>query len=103
MNVLLFDSSINFTINKFFEYLFQAILRLSGNSLKVECDYWYGKILDAEQKDYDLKCIKAEKRLALVEEELAKQSKELAETNKKLIQLEQEQSNPVPKHIRGKY
>ena len=66
--------------------------------------------MDAEQIDDGLKCINAEKRLALVEEELAEQSKksaeqskELAETNKKLIELEQEQSNPVPKHIRGKY
>jgi hypothetical protein len=52
--------------------------------------------LDAEQRDDGLKCIKDEKRLALVEEELAEQSKELAE-------LKQEQSNPVPKTIRGKY
>ena len=59
--------------------------------------------MDAEQRDDGLKCIKDEKRLALVEEELAEQSKELAETNKKLIELKQEQSNPVPKHIRGKY
>jgi septal ring factor EnvC (AmiA/AmiB activator) len=66
--------------------------------------------LDAEQRDDGLKCIKDEKRLALVEEELeeeskklAEQSKKLAETNKKLIELEQEQSNPVPKNIRGKY
>jgi len=71
--------------------------------LKVECDDWYGRNLDAEQRDDGLKCIKDEKRLALVEEELAEQSKELAETNKKLIELEQEQSNPVPKNIRGKY
>ena len=66
--------------------------------------------MDAEQRDDGLKCIKDEKRLALVEEELeeqskelAEQSKKLAETNKKLIELEQEQSNPVPKNIRGKY
>jgi uncharacterized coiled-coil protein SlyX len=59
--------------------------------------------LDAEQRDDGLKCIKDEKRLALVEEELAEQSKKLAETNKKLIELEQELSNPVPKNIRGKY
>ena len=52
--------------------------------------------MDTEQRDDGLKCIKAEKRLALLEEELAEQSKELAE-------LKQEQSNPVPKHIRGKY
>ena len=52
--------------------------------------------MDAEQRDDGLKCIKDEKRLALVEEELAEQSKELAE-------LKQEQSNPVPKTIRGKY
>ena len=96
----------HFTINN----LFKAILRLGGNSLKVECDGWYGRNLDAEQRDDGLKCIKDEKRLALVEEELeeqskklAEQSKKLAETNKKLIELEQEQSNPVPKNIRGKY
>jgi hypothetical protein len=93
--------------------------------LKVECDDWYGRNLDAEQRDDGLKCIKDEKRLALVEEELAEQSKELAgtkkkqieleqeqrkelaETNKKLIELkqelEQEQSKSVPKNIRGKY
>ena len=78
--------------------------------MKVECDDWYGRNLDAEQRDDGLKCIKDEKRLALVEEELAEQSKELAEqskklaeTNKKLKELEQEQSNPVPKNIRGKY
>ena len=76
--------------------LFKAILRLGGNSLKVECDDWYGRNLDAEQRDDGLKYIKAEKRLALLEEELAEQSKELAE-------LKQEQSNPVPKTIRGKY
>jgi hypothetical protein len=65
--------------------LFKAILRLGGNSLKVECDDWYGRNLDAEQRDDGLKCIEAEKRLALLEEELA-------ETNKKLIELEQEQT-----------
>ena len=64
--------------------------------MKVECDDWYGRNLDAEQRDDCLKCIKDGKRLALVEEELAEQSKELAE-------LKQEQSNPVPKNIRGKY
>ena len=89
----------HFTINN----LFKAILRLGGNSLKVECDGWYGRNLDAEQRDDGLKCIKDEKRLALVEEELEEESKKLAETNKKLIELEQEQSNPVPKNIRGKY
>ena len=105
--------------------LFKATVRLGGNSLKVECDDWYGRNLDAEQRDDGLKCIKDEKRLALVEEELAEQSKELAETkkkqieleqeqrkelaetNKKLIELkqelEQEQSKSVPKKIRGKY
>jgi hypothetical protein len=57
--------------------------------LKVECDDWYGRNLDAEQRDDGLKCIKDEKRLALLEEELA--------------ELKQEQSNPVPKNIRGKY
>jgi septal ring factor EnvC (AmiA/AmiB activator) len=92
--------------------------------LKVECDDWYGRNLDAKQREDSLKCINADKRLALVEEELqeqskelaeqskelagqskelAEQSKELAETNKKLIELKQEQSNPVPKNIRGKY
>ena len=83
---------------------------LHPNSLKVECDDWYGRNLDAEQRDDGLKCIKDEKRLALVEEELeeqskklAEQSKELAETNKKLIELKQEQSNPVPKHIRESF
>ena len=64
--------------------------------MKVECDDWYGRNLDTEQIDDGLKWINAEKRLALVEEELAEQSKELAE-------LKQEQSNPVPKNIRGKY
>ena len=62
--------------------------------MKVECDDWYGRNLDAEQRDGGLKCIKDEKRLALVEEELT-------EMNKKQIELEQEQSNP--KNIRGKY
>jgi septal ring factor EnvC (AmiA/AmiB activator) len=76
--------------------------------LKVECDDWYGRNLDAEQKDDCLKCIKDEKRLALVEEELeeqskklAEQSKELAETNKKLIELKQEQSNLIKGYIRS--
>jgi uncharacterized coiled-coil protein SlyX len=55
--------------------------------------------LDAEQRDDGLKCIKDEKRLALVEEELAEQSKKLAETNKKLIELEQEQSTPEETHV----
>ena len=78
--------------------------------MKVECDDWYGRNLDAEQRDDGLKCIEAEKRLALLEEELAEQSKELAEQskelaeqNKELAELKQEQSNPVPKNIRGKY
>jgi cytoplasmic iron level regulating protein YaaA (DUF328/UPF0246 family) len=86
--------------------------------LKVECDDWYGRNLNAAQRDDGLKCIKDEKRLALVEEELQKQSKELAEQskelkqeqrnklaemNKKLIESEQEQSNPVHKNSRGKY
>ena len=82
--------------------------------MKVECDDWYGRNFDAEQRDDGLKCIEAEKRLALVEEELAEQSKELAELkqeqskklaeqSKELAELKQEQSNPVPKHIRGKY
>ena len=95
--------------------------------MKVECDDWYGRNLDAKEREDSLKCINAE-RLALVEEELqeqskklaetntklielkqeqskelGEQSKELAETNKKLIELKQEQSNPVPKNIRGKY
>jgi hypothetical protein len=34
--------------------------------LKVECDDWYGRNLDAEQRDDGLKCIKGEKGLALV-------------------------------------
>ena len=71
--------------------------------MKVECDDWYGRNLDAKEREDSLKCINADKRLALVEEELAEQSKELAETNTKLIELKQEQSNPVPKNIRGKY
>jgi hypothetical protein len=57
--------------------------------LKVECDDWYGRNLDAKQRDVNLELINVEKRLALVEEELA--------------ELKQEQSNPVPKSIRGKY
>jgi septal ring factor EnvC (AmiA/AmiB activator) len=78
--------------------------------LKVECDDWYGRNLNAKQRDDSLKCINAEKRLALVEEELqvqskelAAQSKELAEQSKELAELKEEQSNPVPKSIRGKY
>jgi hypothetical protein len=85
--------------------------------LKKECDDWYGRNLDAEQREDGLKCIKDEKRLALVEEELqeqskklaeqckksAEQSKELAEQSKELAELKQEQSNAVPKSIRGKY
>ena len=85
--------------------------------MKVECDDWYGRNLNAEQRDDGLKCIKVEKRLALVEEELQKQSKELAEQSKELaeqskksaeqskelIELKPEHSNPVPKNIRGKY
>ena len=63
--------------------------------MKVECDDWYGRNLDAKQRDDGLKSIKDE-ILALVREELA-------ETNKKMIQLELEQNNPVPKNIRGKY
>jgi DNA-binding transcriptional MerR regulator len=49
-----------------------------------------------KSETHGLKCIKAEKRLELLEEELT-------ETNKKLMQLEKEQSNPVPQNIRGKY
>ena len=92
--------------------------------MKEECDDWYGRNLDTEQIDDGLKWINAEKRLALVEEELqeqrkklaeqskelaeqckksAEQSKELAEQSKELAELKQEQSNPVPKSIRGKY
>ena len=73
--------------------------------MKVECDDWYGRNLDAKEREDSLKCINVE-RLALVEEELqeqskelaeqrkelAEQSKELAETNTKLIELKQEQS-----------
>ena len=87
-----------------------AIIRLGGNSLKEECDDWYGRNLEAEQRDDGLKHVKDEKRVALVEEELAEtkkklielekeKRKELAEMNKKLIELEQEQSNPVTKNI----
>jgi len=57
--------------------------------LKVECDDWYGRNFTAEQRDDDLKSIKDEKRLALLEKEFAK--------------FKQEQSNPVPKNMRGKY
>ena len=64
--------------------------------MKEECDDWYGINVDAQQRDDGLKCIKADKRLALAEEELA-------EMQKKLINLEQEQSNPVTKNISGKY
>ena len=85
--------------------------------MKVECDDWYGRNLNAEERDDGLKSIKEENRLALVEEELAEQSKklaeqskelaeqskELAEQSKELAELKQEQSNPVPKTIRGKY
>ena len=92
--------------------------------MKVECDDWYGRNLDAKEREDSLKCINADKRLALVEQglqeqskelaeqskelaekskELQEQSKELAETKTKLIELIQEQSNPVPKSIRGKY
>ena len=108
--------------------MFQAILRLGGNSFKVECDDWYGRDLDAKQRDDNLKYIKVEKRLSLVEEKLAEMNeklieseqaqskestelskesaelrKELAEMKQKFIELEQELSNPVPKNIRGKY
>ena len=114
MNVLLVDSSF---YNKYIlKYIFQAILRLGGNSLKVECDDWYGRHLNAEQRHDGLKCIKGEKRLVLVEEELAEQGKELAgqskelaeqskglaeqskglaETYKKPIELEQEKRNKL--------
>ena len=75
--------------------------------MKVECDDWYGRNLYAKQRDDGLKCIKDEKRLALVEEELAEQSKELAKQSKELAEqskeLKLEQSIPVPKIIRGKY
>ena len=64
--------------------------------MKEECDDWYGRNLDAEQRDDGLKHIKDEERVALIEEELA-------EPKKKLIKLEQEQSNPVTKNISGKY
>ena len=57
--------------------------------MKVECDDWYGRNLDAKERDDNLEFINGEKRLAFVEEELA--------------ELKQEQSNPVPKNIRGKY
>ena len=52
--------------------------------------------MDAKQRDDGLEHIKDEERVALAEEELA-------ETKKKLIELKQEQSNPVTKNISGKY
>jgi uncharacterized coiled-coil DUF342 family protein len=52
--------------------------------LKVECDDWYGRNLDAKEREDSLKCINADKRLALVEEGLQEQSKELAEQSKEL-------------------
>ena len=64
--------------------------------MKVECDDWYRRKLDSEERDDGLKWINAEKRLALVEEELHKQSEELKK-------LKKGQSNPVPKNIGGKY
>ena len=70
--------------------------------MKVECDDWYGRNLDTEQRDDGLKWINAEK-FALFEEELAEQSKKLAEQSKEIAELKQEQSNSVPKNIRGKY
>jgi hypothetical protein len=36
--------------------------------LKKECDDWYGRNLDAKEREDSLKCINADKRLALVEE-----------------------------------
>ena len=71
--------------------------------MKVECDDWYGRNLDAEQRDDGLKCIKDEKRLALVEEELVEQSKKVAEQSKELAETNKKLMNPVPKNIRGKY
>ena len=95
------DALVNDTdFESYWKDVTPAILRLGGNSLKVECDDWYGRNLDAEQRDDGLKCIETEKRLALLEEELAEQSKELAEQSKELAELKQEQSNPVPKNIR---
>ena len=77
--------------------------------MKEECDDWYGRNLDAKEREDSLKCINADTRLALIEEglqeqskelaeqrkELAEQSKELAETNTKLIDLKQEQSKEL--------
>ena len=64
--------------------------------MKVECDDWYDRNLGAKQRDYNLRCINADKRLALVEEELQEQSKELAEIkqeqSKELAEIKQEQS-----------
>ena len=71
--------------------------------MKKECDDWYGRNLDAKQRDDSLTCIYAETRLASVEEELQEQSKKSAEQSKEIAELKQEQSNPVPKSIRGKY
>ena len=96
--------------------------------MKVECDDWYDRNLGAKQRDYNLRCINADKRLALVEEELQEQIKELAEikqeqrkmmaetnkkltenrkaleeTNNKYMELEQEQSNLLTQYMWGKY
>ena len=71
--------------------------------MKKECDDWYGRNLDAKQRDDSLICINTETRLASVEEELQEQSKKSAEQCKEIAELKQEQSNPVPKSIRGKY
>ena len=56
--------------------------------MKGECDDCYGRNLDAEQREHGFKWTNAEERLTLVEE---------------LAELIQEQRNPVPKNIRGKY
>ena len=52
--------------------------------MKVECDDCYGRNLDAEQREHGFKWTNAEERSTLAE-------------------LIQEQRNPVPKNIRGKY
>ena len=84
------DSVADTDFESYWKDVTQAILRVGGNSLKVECDDWYGRNMDAEQRDDGLKLIKVEKRLALVEEELEEQSKKLAEQSKELAEQSKE-------------
>jgi hypothetical protein len=58
--------------------------------LKEECDDWYGRNLDAKEREDSLKCINADTRLALIEEGLQEQSKELAEQRKELAEQSKE-------------